>query len=331
MWLFHSQCTSKARLVGKTVVITGANTGIGKETARDLYRRGARVILACRDLQRANDALEDLKKNPLSRADREQFQGNPGELVIYRLDLSSLKSVKECARNLLTQESAIHLLINNAGVMMCPQQTTEDGFELQLQTNYIGHFLLTLLLLPKMRSSDPICRILNVSSRIHIFGAIHDDLNLKESYTPLKAYMQSKLANILFTKELARRLKEANIKGINVYSLHPGVITTELGRHFSRTIFPGANTLFRMILRPVLKNPEEGAQTTLYCSVDEKTANETGLYYQECKVATAQWRTQNDRIAKNLWDQTCRLLHLKPDEDFDTFLKTISNYSMNHI
>ncbi|XP_029669374.1 retinol dehydrogenase 11-like [Formica exsecta] len=222
------------------------------------------------------------------------------------------------------KESAIHLLINNAGVMMCPQETTEDGFDLQLQTNYIGHFLLTLLLLPKMQSSDPICRILNISSRIHIFGAIHDDLNLKESYTPLKAYMQSKLANILFTKELARRLKEANINGINVYSLHPGAIKTDLGRHFSRTIFPGANTIIRAILRPVLKNPEEGAQTTIYCSVDEKAANETGLYYQECRVATPHWRIQNDQIAKDLWNQTCRLLHLKPDKDLATFLKNVS-------
>lgn len=102
------------------------------------------------------------------REDREQFQGDPGDLVIYRLDLSSLKSVKECAKNLLMKESKIHLLINNAGVMMCPQETTEDGFELQLQTNYIGHFLLTLLLLPKMQSSASGCRILNVSSIIHL-------------------------------------------------------------------------------------------------------------------------------------------------------------------
>ncbi|GAB1860372.1 Retinol dehydrogenase 11 [Camponotus japonicus] len=324
MWQFHSQCTSETRLVNKTVVITGANTGIGKETARDFYRRGARVILACRNIQKANDAVEDIKKNLPSGADRKQFQGDPGELVIYQLDLSSLKSVKECARNLLMKESAIHLLINNAGVMMCPQQTTEDGFELQLQTNYISHFLLTLLLLPKMQSSVPGCRIVNVSSFLHLFGAIHDDLNLKQSYTPMRAYMQSKLANILFTKELARRLKEANINGINVYSLHPGVITSEIGRHFSSTMFPGASTVFRVFLRPILKNPEQGAQTTIYCSVDEKAADETGLYYKECGIATPQWRAQDDQIAKDLWDQSCRLLRLECDEDFAKFLKTVS-------
>ncbi|XP_072766980.1 retinol dehydrogenase 11-like [Anoplolepis gracilipes] len=324
MWFFHSQCTSKSRLVDKTVIITGANTGIGKETARDLYRRGARIILACRNIQKANDAIEDIKKNPPSKADREQFQGAPGELVVYQLDLSSLKSVKECAKKLLTKESAIHLLINNAGVMMCPQETTEDGFELQLQTNYIGHFLLTLLLLPKMQSSGPGCRIINVSSFLHLFGAIHNDLNLKESYGPMKAYIQSKLANILFTKELARRLKEANIDEINVYSLHPGVITTEIGRHYNTTIFPGASTIFQIFLQPFLKNPEQGAQTTIYCSVDEKAADETGLYYKECGVATPQWRAQDDQIAKDLWDKTCRLLHLECNEDFANFLKTVS-------
>lgn len=324
MWFFHSQCTSKSRLVDKTVIITGANTGIGKETARDLYRRGARIILACRNIQKANDAIEDIKKNPPSKADREQFQGTPGELVVYQLDLSSLKSVKECAKKLLTKESAIHLLINNAGVMMCPQETTEDGFELQLQTNYIGHFLLTLLLLPKMQSSGPGCRIINVSSFLHLFGAIHNDLNLKESYGPMKAYIQSKLANILFTKELARRLKEANIDEINVYSLHPGVITTEIGRHYNTTIFPGASTIFQIFLQPFLKNPEQGAQTTIYCSVDEKAADETGLYYKECGVATPQWRAQDDQIAKDLWDKTCRLLHLECNEDFANFLKTVS-------
>lgn len=324
MWPFHHNCTSTVRLVGKTVVITGANSGIGKETARDLYRRGARVILACRNIQKANDAIEDIKTNPPSKPDRKQFQGNPGELVIYRLDLSSLKSVKECAKNLLTNESAIHLLINNAGVMMCPQETTEDGFELQLQSNYIGHFLLTLLLLPKMQSSGPGCRIVNVSSYLHIYGTIHNDLNLKELYTPFKAYAQSKLANVLFTKELARQLKEANINGINVYSLHPGVITTEVGRHFSTTIFPGASTIFRVLMRPILKNPEEGAQTTIYCSVDEKAANETGLYYKECGVASPQRRARNDQIAKDLWNQTCRLLNLECDENLSKLLTTVS-------
>ncbi|KAL6261453.1 hypothetical protein P5V15_006545 [Pogonomyrmex californicus] len=324
MWSFHSECTSKVRLVGKTVVITGSNTGIGKETARDLYRRGARVILACRDVQKANNAIEDIKENPPSRADREQFQGDPGELAVYQLDLNKLKSVRECARNLLKNESAIHILINNAGVMMCPQEKTEDGLDLQLQTNHIGHFLLTFLLLPKMQSSGPGCRIVNVSSCLHAYGDIHEDLNLKKTYSPLKAYAQSKLANILFTKELAHQLQKANINGINVYSLHPGVVMTELGRHFNATMFPGANIIYRIFFRPFLKSPEQGAQTIIYCSVDKLAANETGLYYKECSTATPQWRVRDNQIVKDLWDRTCRLLNLEPDKDFLKFLKTIS-------
>ncbi|XP_011883564.1 PREDICTED: retinol dehydrogenase 11-like isoform X3 [Vollenhovia emeryi] len=229
MWPFHNECTSKTRLVGKTAVITGANTGIGKETARDLYHRGARVILACRDTEKANDALEDIRRNPPSRANRKQFQ----------------------------------------------------------------------------------------------VGAIHEDLNLEKTYTPFKGYAQSKLATVLFTKELARRLKEAHIYGINVYSLHPGVVTTELGRHFSTTLFPGASTLFQTFTRPILKNPEQGAQTTIYCSVAEEAANESGLYYKECGVATPHWRAQDNQISENLWNQTCQLLNLESDEDFQRFLKIL--------
>ncbi|XP_026828345.1 retinol dehydrogenase 11-like isoform X2 [Ooceraea biroi] len=209
MWTYNRPCTSDARLDNKIAVITGANSGIGKETARDFYRRGARVILACRNMEKARLAVEDIKDNPFPRG--YDCTGKLGELALCHLDLCNLKSVRECAMHLLTTESAIHLLINNAGVMMSPYEKTVDGFELQLQSNYLGHFLLTLLLLPRMQSSAPGCRIVNVSSLSYIFGNIHfADMNLERSWkmiTPFKAYTQSKLANILFTKELARRLK----------------------------------------------------------------------------------------------------------------------------
>ncbi|XP_029173164.1 retinol dehydrogenase 11-like [Nylanderia fulva] len=322
MWTYNRMCTSKARLDGKVAIITGANTGIGQETARDFYRRGARVILACRNIEKAKAAMEDIKNNP---SPNKQYKGKLGELEIYSLDLSNLKTVKECAKKLLTDESAIHILVNNAGVMMCPHEKTKDGFELQLQSNHLGHFLLTLLLLPKIQSSAPGCKIINVSSICHLFGKIHfNDLNLDRSYSPMKAYAQSKLANILFTKELARRLKEAGINGINIYSLHPGVIRTELSRHYSRTIIPGARFFYRKIMRPFIKNPVQGAQTTIHCAVDEKVANETGLYYVECRVSRPQWRARDDQIAKDLWNHTCQLLHLEPDENLSTFLQTVS-------
>ncbi|KAG5327692.1 RDH11 dehydrogenase, partial [Pseudoatta argentina] len=121
-------CTSKARLDGKTIVITGASRGLGKETARDLYARGARIILACRNMERANKAVEDIKNNPPSRINKDEYKNNAGELAIYSLDLCSLKSVKDCAKNLLTNETAIHILINNAGRgSSFSLEKTEDG------------------------------------------------------------------------------------------------------------------------------------------------------------------------------------------------------------
>lgn len=318
-------CTSNARLDGKTVVITGASGGIGKETARDFYGRGARVILACRNMEKANEAVVDIKNNPPSRIKKDEYQNIAGELVIYSLNLASLKSVRDCAKNLLTKEAAIHILVNNAGVAMLPYEKTEDGIETTLQTNHLGHFLLTLLLMPKMQSSSPGCRIVNVSSIAYILGDIDfDDINLEKSYTSIKSYTQSKLANILFTKELARRLTKANIHGINVYSLHPGLIPTEISRHASNTLFLGTGFAYNFLTWLLFKNVEQGAQTTIYCSVDEKAANETGLYYSDCQVANQRRKASNDEYAKNLWNASCKLLHLKPEEDLTTLLQTVS-------
>ncbi|XP_044001954.1 retinol dehydrogenase 11-like isoform X1 [Aphidius gifuensis] len=327
MWPFSRICQSKKRLVGKTVVITGANTGIGKETARDLYRRGARVILACRDIVKANQAVEDIKIKPPSKPDREQFNGEPGELVICKLNLASLASVRECAKTINETESNINILINNAGVMMCPFLKTEDGYEMQLQTNHLGHFLFTLLLLPKIQKSTP-ARIINVSSLAHstLGGDIHfDDINLEKSYSPLKSYGQSKLANILFTKELANRLKAANIEGITTYSLHPGVIATELGRHLDSAFIPGARFVWSYIASPFIKTPELGAQTTIHCATDEAAGNETGLYYKECGVTTPSAKARDPERAKKFWDLSLKMTGLEQKENIKELLETINN------
>ncbi|XP_071563304.1 retinol dehydrogenase 12-like [Temnothorax nylanderi] len=322
MWFFNKMCTSKARLDGKTVVITGASSGIGKETARDLYARGARVILACRNMEKTNKAVEDIKNNPPSRVTKDEYKNNVGELAIYFLDLRSFKSVRDCAKNLLTNEAAIHILINNAGMAASSYEKTEDGNETTLQVNHLGHFLLTLLLLPKMQSSSASCRIVNVSSIAHICTDIDfDDINLERSYTPFKSYARSKLANILFTKELADRLRKANIHGINVYSVHPGIIPTEVLWGVNNAVLPN----FCFILeRWFFKNVEQGAQTTIYCSVDEKAANESGLYYSDCGVATTHRKANNRQYPEKLWNVSCHLLHLEPEEDFTKFLETVS-------
>ncbi|XP_011866237.1 PREDICTED: retinol dehydrogenase 12-like isoform X2 [Vollenhovia emeryi] len=325
MWPFNRMCTSKARLDGKTTMITGANSGLGLETAKDFYRRGARVILACRNMELAKEAIEKIKNNPTSGIDKEEYRNGAGELAIYSLDLCSLKSVRNCAENVLKNEAALHILVNNAGVALLPHQKTEDGHEALFQINYLGHFLLTLLLLPKMQLSSPGCRIVNVSSVLHFFGDINfDDINLDKARGLMTAYYQSKLAIILITKELAYRLQKANIHGINVYSLHPGLVPTQIFRHGDNAMFLGAYYCFNLLTRTFCKNIVQGVQTTIYCSVDEKVANQSGLYYSNCNVAISQWRAKDDQYAKKLWNLSCRLLHLDPEYDFTTLLEAAS-------
>lgn len=312
MWpLFSRSCQSKARLDDKTVVITGANTGIGKETARDLYRRGARVILACRDLSKANAAAKDIKTAPPSKPSREQFVGKPGEVDVCKLDLTSLASIRECAKHIYTTESALHILVNNAGII-CGKGVTEDGFDTTFGTNHLGPFLFTLLLLPKIiqsrKDSDPCCRIVNVASIFHQYGNINfDDLMSEKSYHSLPAYCQTKLANVLFTRELSRRLKEANIAGVNIYSLHPGFIRTELTRNLDDCVFPSAGFMYGM-LGPLLKTEEQGAQTTIHCAVDGNAAEESGLYYRECAVYGPSDKALDDVTAARLWEVSVKLL-----------------------
>ncbi|KAG5886495.1 hypothetical protein JTB14_014678 [Gonioctena quinquepunctata] len=306
MRFFSAKCTSLARLDGKTAIITGANSGIGKYTAKDFFRRGARVILACRNEGKGKEALNDIEKS---------CEGNDhlGNLKLLSLDLSSLKSVRAFAMNVMESENRIDLLINNAGVMMCPESRTEDGFEMQFGTNHLGHFLLTLLLLPKICRSTP-ARIVNVSSMAHRGAMDFSDLNwCTRPYNALGAYKQSKLANILFTKELAKKLRENNIDGVTVYSLHPGVIKTDLGRHMKW------RWLWGSVAKILLKTPEQGAQTQIHCAVDEKCANESGLYYSDCGVINPSEEARNEEYARKLWDMSLELVEL--GTTYDPFRK----------
>lgn len=294
-WMAGGVCRSKAQLDGKTVLITGANTGIGKETAVDLARRGARVILACRDMDRANKAAEDVKK-----------QSGNDNVVVKKVDLASLQSVRQLAKDVLATEERLDILINNAGIMSCPKWQTEDGFEMQFGVNHLGHFLLTNCLLDLLKKSSP-SRIVNVSSLAHERGQIYfDDINQEKDYQPWKSYGQSKLANVLFTRELAKRLQGT---GVTTYSLHPGVIRTELGRHF----WPKIPLWKRVVYTPLMfliKSPTEGAQTTIYCAVEESLQNESGLYYSDCALKTAAPQGLDDEAAKKLWDVSASMVGL---------------------
>ena len=272
-------CSSKRELHGKTVIITGGNTGIGKETAIDLAKRGAKVIIACRSMERGSKALKEI-------------QEGSGSVNVHLkvLDLASLKSVCLFADEVNSTEQRLDILINNAGVMMCPKWETEDGFEMQFGTNHLGHFLLTNLLLDMIKKSVP-SRIVTVSSMAHSWakGINFEDINSEKSYKPAIAYCQSKLANILFTNELHRKLDGS---GVSCCSLHPGVVDTELQRYSRWLAWP---------MKFLFKTPQEGAQTSIYCAVQEGLEKDSGKYFSDCAVKEPSRQAKNDDEAKRLW------------------------------
>lgn len=279
--------SGKERIPGKTVIVTGANTGIGKETAKELARRGGRVILACRDLEKAEQARAEIVLETANR-----------NVTVKLLDLASMGSIRAFAKDINATEPHVDILINNAGIMRCPKMLTEDGFEMQLGVNHLGHFLLTMLLLDKLKASAP-SRIVNVSSLAHIRGKINfDDLNSAKSYDPGTAYSQSKLANILFTRELTKRLEGS---GVTANSVHPGLVQTELGRHMSIYKSSFSRTVLAPIAWLFLKSPTQGAQTTLYCALASELEGVSGKYFSDCREKEVASQGKDDEVAKRLW------------------------------
>ncbi|XP_017550979.1 retinol-DH_like_SDR_c domain-containing protein isoform X1 [Pygocentrus nattereri] len=299
-WIAGGVCYSRVRLDGKTVVITGANTSIGKETARDMAKRGARVVMACQDLTRAEKAAAEIRRST----------GN-GNVVVRHLDLASLFSVRQFAHEYIATEDRLDILINNAGVMMCPHSLTEDGYETQFAVNHLGHFLLTVLLLEMLKKSVP-SRIINVSSIAHKGGKIHfDDLSFnKTPYDSLVSYRQSKLANMLFTRELSRRIKGS---GVTAYALHPGVIRTELGCYVEMC-HPIVSALLSAPAFLVLKTPKQGAQTSIYCAITEGLENHSGCYFSDCKLKEPAPEAKDDLAAMRLWDVSAKLVGHKEED-----------------
>ncbi|XP_060905425.1 retinol dehydrogenase 12-like isoform X1 [Labrus mixtus] len=295
-WIAGGVCRCSVHLAGKTVLITGANAGIGRETSRDLARRGARVVMACRDLTRAEQAAEEIRL----------ATGN-GNVTVRHLDLASVYSVKQFAKDFIDSEDRLDILINNAGVMMCPKGLTEDGFETQLAVNHLGHFLLTNLLLPMLISSAP-SRVVTVSSIAHKGGRIDlDDLFFStRPYSPLESYKQSKLANVLFSRELAQRLKGT---GVSSFCLHPGVIYTDLGRHVY-TSFPFLRPLLSLPNLMFMKTPRQGSQTTLYCALTPGLEGLSGRYFSDCAEKEAAPEGRDDVVARRLWEESARLVGL---------------------
>ena len=297
-WMQGARCGPGPGLKGKMALVTGANTGIGRETALELSKRGAGLVLLCRDLGRGEEAAQEIRRE------------TGGEVRVQGLDLASLRSVRECAEQLCGSLDKVDILVNNAGIMACPEMRTEDGFEMQLGTNHLGHFLLTSLLLPLLEAAAPGARVVNVSSRAHERGSMQwQDLNWQQTtYSPLAAYSQAKLANVLFSLELSNRLADS---GVNVYSLHPGVIDTDLFRHSGQALGPVASGLVTLA-RPFLRTAASGAQTSVYCAVSEEVAAQSGRYYSDCRERrpTAAGRSRED--ARRLWLLSERMTGLGP-------------------
>lgn len=288
--LFSAPWSSTAKLDGKTVVITGANTGIGKETALDLAKRGAKIIMGCRDMEKAEAAVKEIIEGSASQ-----------NVSCLKLDLSDSKSIREFAEA-INKEPKLDILINNAGVMVCPYGKTADGFEMQIGVNHFGHFLLTYLLIDLIKKSAP-ARIITVSSMAHSWGSINlEDINSEKSYDKSKAYAQSKLANVLFSHTLAKKLEGT---GVTTYSLHPGVVQTDLWRHLN-----GPQQFVMKMVSPFTKNSVQGAQTTIYCAVEPSLENQTGGYYSDCATAKCSAAGKDDDLAQKLWELSCRLLSI---------------------
>ncbi len=268
---------------GKVCVVTGANSGIGKATAQGLAAAGATVLMVCRDRARGEAAQQEIRA----------ATGNAA-IELWLADLASLADVRRLAAALLAAHPVIHVLVNNAGVMLEKRQTSADGFELQLAVNHLAPFLLTRLLEPALAVGAP-SRVVNVSSRVHSMGRIDfDDLQSARKYKMFATYGQSKLACVMATYDLAERWQP---RGITVNCLHPGVIDTNLGG------MPG-------FVKKLLPKADKGARTSLHLATAPELADVTGHYFSNRKIVRSSAQSHDREVRARLWRETERMVGL---------------------
>ena len=282
---------------GKTVLITGGNTGIGKATAIALARMGAQVTITSRSPDKGEAALADIRQ-----------QAGSDRVACMRLDLASLAGVRRFAEEFLATHPRLDVLINNAGLVLSTRSETEDGFESTLGVNHLGHFLLTNLLLPRLKESAP-SRIVVLSSDAHkvaLGGLDFDDLHARRSYRGIPVYCRSKLANLLFTVELADRLRGT---GVTVNAVHPGVVASEFGGP------DDTRGIYRWLVKMThwaLISPEKGARTSVHVASSPELEGVSGKYFVRSKPARSSRAAQDRGAALRLWEVSEQLTGASP-------------------
>lgn len=278
---------------GQIIMITGATAGIGKATALEIARRGAHVVLVGRDEVKSQDVAHMIQ----------QETHNPH--VDYLLaDLSSIRQTRALAQAYQARYDRLDVLVNNVGAIFLSRGETVDGFENTFALNHlVGYFLLTHLLLDVIKDSAP-ARIVNVSSNAHYRGRLHfDDLQLEDGYSAMKAYSQSKLANVMFTYELARRLEGT---GVTANALHPGVVAS----NFMVTNNPGWTRILRWIFNLFSISSTKGAETSVYLATSDEVAGVTGKYFEDCKAKASLEASYDQADQQRLWTASQELLGL---------------------
>ena len=278
---------------GKTVVVTGGTSGIGEVAAVRLAAQGARIVLIARDRKRADVTMGMLR------------QANPGALHDVHIgDLSSIADMKRVAGEVASSESRIDVLINNAGAVFLSRKVSVDGLEMTFATNHVNYFVVTNVLLDRLKAT-PGARVVCTASDAHKSGKLDfDDLQSEKNYASFRVYGTSKLCNILFTRELARRLEGT---GVTANCLHPGFVGTRFGQNNATNLFMKA--LARVIMTFGL-SPEEGAKTIIHLASSPDAATISGEYFYKCKVAEPSLAAQDDDAAKRLWDVSAKITGL---------------------
>ncbi|MDA3811600.1 MAG: SDR family oxidoreductase [Spirochaetaceae bacterium] len=271
----------------QNALVTGANSGMGKALCRELVLRDFMVIMLCRDRERGNKALEEIKK-----------ETGKNNVILMICDLSSLQEIKKCSQKIINEYYTEDNRIKNPGVITVRRSVTKDDFELQFGVNHLGHFLLTLSLMPCLVKSDS-ARIVITASGAHKIGKIHfDNIQLENKYTLWRAYGQSKLANILFCYELSRKLLEKNINNITVNCFHPGAVATNMGINRKT----GFGTFITKLLKPFFKTPEEGADTGIYLATSSVMKGISGKYFIDRNEQKSSPLSYDRQIASRLWE-----------------------------